>query len=107
MKHVAEMTRKEFLSLPEYEDWHTPLKVKNIYILQTKRKHDSGYACMVSAANIKNKLYILGTHHDVLDIKGARIDCFQKNGVLRFFPDFKHTHFLIEHRLSDFSAVAV
>lgn len=108
MKSVEEMTRKEFLSLPVYEDWQSYLFVDALYMIQTKRKHDSGYACFVSAAEIDGEMYILGKCHDVLEIEGCRIDCFLKNGVLRFFPYSSRVDKIkVGHRLSSFYAEAV
>ena len=107
MKSVGEMTRKEFLALPVYKDWQSYLFVDALYMIQTKRKHDSGYACFVSAAEIDGKMYVLGKHHDVLEIKGCHIDCFFKNGVLRFFPyGIRFDKIKIGHRLSTFCAEA-
>lgn len=108
MKSVEEMTRKEFLSLPVYKDWQSYLFVDALYMIQTKRKHDSGYACFVSAAEIDGKMYILGKCHDMLEIEGCHIDCFLKNGVLRFFPYSSRVNKIkIGHRLSSFYAEAV
>lgn len=106
--YIDEMTRKEFLALPDYEDDLELLTVKEFFILQTKKKHDSGYACFTAVAEINGQYYIIGQCHDVLEVKGCNIDCFVKNGVLRFFPNLMRNKSIIKitSRLSTFEAFA-
>lgn len=106
--YIDEMTRKEFLALPDYEDELKLLKVKEFFVIQTKKKHDSGYACFTAVAKINGQYYVIGRYHDVLEVRDCNIDCFVKNGVLRFFPAYHKDKSIIKitSRLSTFEAFA-
>ena len=61
--------KKEFLDLEcAYVDEEVPL-LDYIYVIQTRRKHDSGYYCMeIIGANNKGYKRKLSTNSDVIDI---------------------------------------
>ena len=102
MKHIKDMTKKEFLNLPQLE-WSTePIIADEIFIIQNRHKHDSGYQAFTSAVRIDGKYYIVGKWHDVIHFRYiCEIDCFYPNGVMRIFNNHNRDKFIIKHRLSD------
>lgn len=109
MKNISDMTVKELKSLPFFS-WagKDNLRVKCLYFLKNGRKHESGFACLSSFAEIEGKLYTLGNHHDILDIRGCSIDVVLKNGLLRFFPaSILNDNIIVKSRFSSFSAECI
>lgn len=109
MKNISDMTVKELKALPEYP-WtgSDNLEVKCLYFMKNGKKHDSGFACISSFAEVQGKPYLLGDYHDALDIKGCRIDVIFKNGLFRFFPtSIKNPKLIVRYRLSDFCAECI
>ncbi len=105
---------KEELLKTELSEWGEEIPLlDNIYVIPTRRKHDSGYMCMEvigEVINIKTSEVIyrkrLATYSDVIDIEkifmGERtmyplsLD-IPEYGVLRFFArgfkfKIRHTH---------------
>lgn len=113
MKKFEEMTQKEIKDLEKYPWSIDQLMVREIYILPTRNKHDSGWGTFITAAYIGGRAVLIGDCHDSMEIRNAKFDTIVKNGLLRFFPNggvktnkgFVHYNgFIIEHRLSDFEA---
>lgn len=107
MKTINQMTRKEFVAVPEREKWDEPVYCNSLVILPTRHRHSSGYRCMDFVA-IDEKMQPIcrcSGCSDVLDLNGiggdrllelhqefdddtlARgswsIDCLPKSGLLR------------------------
>lgn len=110
------MTKKELLDL-EMEKWGNEIPLlDDIYLIPTRRKHDSGYYCMEVVGATQDGKYKkkLATYSDVFDIG----DCFQQSkevsidipeyGVIRFFSTSASCKLkVIYWGMSDFQMVAV
>ena len=103
------MTKKEFnekydraMAVP----WDFPIMdVHTVWILPTRRKHESGYAIMHMLIHLKDGRYIKEEGHcDVIDLEGSnfRIDCEYPGKILRIF---NHYGFDIGDRLSTVSFI--
>lgn len=64
------MTKKELLELEMEEDGAEIPLLDNIYLIPTRRKHDSGYYCMEIVGTTNDGKYMkkLATYSDVFDI---------------------------------------
>lgn len=96
------MTRKELLAVPKRE-WDEKLtKVRVVYILPSRRKHDSGYSCMDFVAETPNGLVGFGGCCDDVCLSGEhfRIDCEYPSGIIRIWNS--HNRFTIS---SDSSSI--
>lgn len=110
MKHISEMTRKEFEAI-KHRKWDEPVEFDSMIILpgRIKDMHDSGYRCMDFVAVKDNEpVCLLSGCSDVIHIDGIggfgykwlsrygkcpdkvepvawSIDCLPKSGLLRLF----------------------
>jgi hypothetical protein len=106
MKSINEMSRKDFESVPDRENWNSKIEFRSMVILPQRTKHDSGYACMDFVAVDKNDFPIcrLSGCSDVIHFDGISgmkwngngfenfpkssawsIDCLFKSKLLRVF----------------------
>lgn len=66
MKQWTDLTKKEILQLPQLDWSWESVEVDELLIFPTRRKHDSGFACFVSAVRIDKDWFLLGQYHDVI-----------------------------------------
>jgi len=111
MKHINEMTRKEFESLPDRESWKKPVFFDSLVIIPGRARdlHESGFRLMDYIAIKDSKpLCKLSGCSDVLHLDGIggfgnnwvekykgcptmvppkawSIDCLKKSGLLRLW----------------------
>ena len=102
------MTRREELLSAPKRKWDDTLHgVDEVYILPSRKKHDSGYACMDFIAGFsKNKPMVrFGGGCDDVRLKGNhfRIDCEYPSRIIRIWND--RTSFSISHDLSSIDFV--
>ena len=113
MKHINEMTRKEFLEVPKRVDWKEEVDCDSVVMIPglAKDKHDSGYRCMTFVACSKgNPVCIVSSYSDVICLDGIggygyrwideydknipesippsgwQIDCLPKSGLFQIWP---------------------
>ena len=84
--------REELLSVPKREWDKTIRKVNVVYVIPSRRKHDSGYACMdfIASFNEKGKQMIrFGGNCDDVSLIGNhfRIDCEYPSRIIRIWND--------------------
>lgn len=88
-KYKEELLATELEPIGEY----VPL-LDVIYVIPTRRKHDSGYMCMEIVGENKSGNYKkkLATSSDVIDFKGMFLDSYsvlsmdmEETGIMRFF----------------------
>lgn len=102
------MNRKELLSIPE-RDWKEELKdVVGVYVIPSRRKHESGWACMDFVAEFKeeNKPRVrFGGCCDDVSFEGAhfRMDCDYPSGIIHIWCG--HKPFTVSSGLSSLSFV--
>lgn len=101
------MNRKELLSIPKRK-WDEELKgVEVVYVIPSRRKHDSGWACMDFVAEFKDNkpLVRFGGGCDSVSFIGEdfMMDCTYPHGIIRIW---RWGTFSITHDLSsiDFRA---
>lgn len=92
------ITRKELLSV-EKREWDEDLTdIYSVYVLPSRRKHDSGYNCMdFVAVNGERKRIGFGGGCDDLKLDGKhfRMDC--EDGIIRIW---NRIPFSVSHDLS-------
>lgn len=97
MKSIKEMTKCEFLQLPDLPEDYERIVCDSLVILPTSELHDSGWRCMyLIPIKDDRPLGKLGGFTDVIDFvagacqpgweRGISIDCLPKSGLLRVFP---------------------
>lgn len=109
------MTKKELLDL-EMEEWGKEIPLLDfIYLIPTRRKHDSGYYCMEVVGATRDGKYKkkLATYSDVFDIgdyfqqsKEVSID-IPEYGVICFYSISGYKFKVIWWGASTFEMVAV
>lgn len=98
------MTRKELLSSP-VRKWDEELKgVRGVFVIPSKRKHDSGWACMDFVAETPSGLVRFGGCCDDVSFEGNhfRMDCDFETKLPHIWNRFGFT---ITHDLSSISFV--
>ena len=84
MKSIESMTKKELDELPQYPYTPAAIETEEIFVMKSRKKHESGFSCFVSFITVDEKPCKLCDCSDVLDIQGCRVDSL--NGVCwRFF----------------------
>lgn len=84
------MTRKELLAVPARE-WNEPLhNVTGVYVIPSRRKHESGYACMDFVAEFhrgERPMVRFGGCTDSVAFCGAnfQMDCTYPHGIIRIW----------------------
>ena len=83
------MTRKELLALPKRK-WDEILRgVSGIYVLPTRKKHDSGWSCMAFVAEFKDGRPMVGFGGGCDDVSfrgnGFRMDCDYPSGIIHIW----------------------
>lgn len=94
-RNIHKMTRRDFDTLPHRESWNMETIYDSILLFPTKRKHDSGYACMRIVGVVGGQAVEIAAEgpddicwhlppkkHEY--IPNFRTDCILKNGALRF-----------------------
>lgn len=109
------MTKKELLEL-EMEEWENEIPLLDyVYLIPTRRKHDSGYYCMEVIGATEDGKYEkkLSTYSDVVDIgdyfqqsKEVSID-IPEYGVIRFYSTVGYKFKVIWWGVSTFKMAAV
>lgn len=90
------MTKKEFLAIPR-RPWDERLTgVIGVYVLPSRRKHDSGWACMDFVAEFadgnKPMIRFGGRCDDVCFIgKHFRMDCTYPHGIIHIWCAYDRT----------------
>lgn len=101
--------RQELLNVPRKKTLEPLHNVGALYIIPSRRKHDSGYACMDLVAcrmdksrRITNDKIRLGGGCDAIELRGDgfRIDCIHPSGIIRIFS---FSPFCIPYDLSSVS----
>ena len=96
--------REELLSVPKRKWDETIRSVSTVYIIPSKRKHESGYACMdlvaVTDRDHGNRAVRFGGGCDDISLRGNhfRIDCEHPSRIIRIWNS--HGTFLITDDLS-------
>lgn len=83
------MTRKELLSV-EKRKWDEVLRgVNGVWVLPSRRKHDSGWACMDFVATFADgrKMVRFGGGCDDVSLRGEhfRMDCDYPSGIIHIW----------------------
>ena len=81
------MTRKELLAIPKRK-WEEEIEAKEVWIIPSGRKHDSGYACMdFVAKDLSGNLIGFGGICDILDFNGRnfQMDCEYPSRILHIW----------------------
>jgi len=97
MKSIKEMTKHEFLKLPNLPEDYERIVCDSLVILPASELHDSGWRCVyLIPVEAGRPLGKLGGITDVIDLiieaalnswkRGVSIDCLPKSGLLRVFP---------------------
>lgn len=84
---VMKMTKKDFLAIP-CRKWDEELTgVEGVYVLPSRRKHDSGWACMDFVAEFADGRPMIRFGGGCDDVrfygKGFRMDCTYPHGIIR------------------------
>lgn len=86
------MNRTELLAV-EKRKWDKPLyNVSGVYVIPSRRKHDSGYACMDFVASTTEGLVGFGGCCDDVVLEGShfRMDCDFKTKLLHIWNSSKN-----------------
>lgn len=84
------MTKKELLAVPSRK-WDEELHgVRGVYVLPSRRKHDSGWACMDFVAEFADKrrpMIRFGGNCDDVSFDGDcfRMDCTYPHGIIHIW----------------------
>lgn len=86
---VMKMTKKEFLAIPRRE-WDEVLHgVRGVYVLPSRRKHGSGWACMdfVAVFDDDRPMVRFGGGTDDVSFIGTyfRMDCSYPHGIIHIW----------------------
>lgn len=87
------MTRKELLEVPKRK-WDEILTgVSFVWVIPSRRKHDSGWACIDFVASTPKGLVRFGGGCDDVSFEGNyfRMDCDYKTKLLRIWNNRKFT----------------
>lgn len=101
---VMKMTKKDFLAIP-CRKWDEKLTgVIGVYVLPSRRKHDSGWACMdfvAEFADSRRPMIGFGGCTDDVSFVGShfRMDCTYPHGIIHIWCAYGRT-FSISHNLS-------
>lgn len=85
------MTRKELLAIPERK-WDEELNgVRSVFVIPSRRKHCSGWACMDFVAETENGLVRFGGCCDDVMFEGThfRMDCDFDTKLVRIWNSRK------------------
>ena len=97
------MTRKELLAFPKRKWDETLHNVSGVYVIPSRRKHESGWACMdfvaEVSANSSLPMIRFGGGCDDVRFKGDRfrMDCEYPSGIIHIW---NYKPFSISHDLS-------
>lgn len=93
-RHIEKMTKEDFKSLP-HRDWNGVSVYDTLLLFPTRRKHSSGWACMMLVGVIDRRAveictvgsddicwHIPASRHRF--IPNIRTDCILKNGGIHF-----------------------
>lgn len=87
------MSHKDLMALP-HRQWDMTTVYKSILVVNTRKKHSSGYAVMVIIGldNSGEPLEIAATCDDIIwkDSLFIRNDCSVKAGAIRFWSTYGH-----------------
>ena len=83
------MTRRELLALPKRE-WDEILHgVSGVYVIPTRRKHESGWCCMDFVAQFKDGRPMVGFGGGCDDVmfsgNNFRMDCDYPSGIIHIW----------------------
>jgi hypothetical protein len=86
------MTRKELLALPQRKWDEILYNVSGVYVIPSRRKHDSGWACMDFVAEFNEKesqMVRFGGGCDDVRFAGNhfRMDCAYPSGIIHIWND--------------------
>ena len=87
------MTRKELLAVPKREWDKTLTGVTGVYVIPSRRKHESGWACMDFVASTPNGLVRFGGICDDVAFNGIhfRMDCDYETKLLHIWNSYSFT----------------
>ena len=85
------MTRKELLAVPKRKHGETLTGVSGVWVIPSRRKHESGWAIMDFVAETKEGLVGFGECCDVIAFEGKhfRMDCDHKTKLLHVWNHYK------------------
>ena len=88
---MSEITRKNLLQIPKRK-WNEVLhNVNAVYIIPSRRKHDSGYACMEFVAVFKGgrEMIRFGGGCDSVSLEGQHfnMECMYPSGIISIWND--------------------
>lgn len=83
MKEINQWSRSELLLLP-VRDWQTPSDYRSVLILNTRKKHDSGWSIVAIIGVEKEPVEIAAMCCDDIEwnIRNMRMDCALKSGAM-------------------------
>lgn len=87
------MTRKELFAVPKREWNETLTGVTGVWVIPSRRKHDSGWACMDFVASTPDGLVRFGGGCDDVAFEGThfRMDCDYESKLLHIWNRCKFT----------------
>ena len=79
-------TRKALLQVPKRK-WNEQIKASGVYVIPSRRKHDSGFACMDFVAETKDGLIRFGGYCDDVSFEGQhfRMDCIYPEIIIHIW----------------------
>lgn len=94
------MTRKELLAVPKRKWDEVLTDVSGVYIIPTRRKHDSGYNCMEFVATTPKGMVRFGGGCDDIRFLGShfRMDCVSQ--IIHIWNSGKSMKFSVSKDLS-------
>lgn len=95
------MNRKELLQVPR-RNWIDEIIAKGVWVIPSRRKHDSGWACMDFVAETDNGLVRFGGGCDDVAFEGShfRMDCDYPSAIIHIWNNYP---FVISADLSSIS----
>lgn len=80
------MNRKELLKVPR-RNWLDEITAKGVWVIPSRRKHDSGWACMDFVAETDDGLVRFGGGCDDVAFKGShfRMDCDYPSAIIHIW----------------------
>lgn len=93
------ITKEQLLQVPKRE-WNKTIVASSVYVIPSRRKHDSGWTCMDFVADTEEGLVRFGGSCDDVSLKGEhfRMDCLYPSRIIRIWNTKRR--FTISHDLS-------
>lgn len=101
------MTRKELLEVPKRKWDETLSDVQGVWVIPSRKKHDSGFSCMDFVASTPSGLIRFGGGCDDIRLVGAnfRMDCIYNPKLIHIWNSGKKGTFSVSKDLSSIDFV--